>query len=160
MASDSGGRPERRPLRRDGGFTLIEIVVVLGILGLALALVLSYGTPRGGALALRAAATELAGGLREARSLAVAGNKPVAVAIDLTSHRWQIDGQDVRHLPEDMSVRLLTVAGETASNTLGRFRFFPDGSATGGRIEFAGANRRIQIGIDWLSGRVSLAEVQ
>jgi general secretion pathway protein H len=144
---------------RCSGFTLIETLVVLSVLGLALTLILSYGQPSNGGLALKQAASELAGGLREARSLAIAENRTVPVSIDLASRHWRIDQQPDNPLPTGIEIRLLTIAGENSRSNASNIRFLPDGSATGGRIEFLGAHRRMQIGVDWLSGRVSLVDL-
>lgn len=149
----------------ESGFTLIELLVVLAILGLALSLLISHGGAGQATLTVRGAATGLAAGLREARSLAVAENRPVALSIDTGGRRWHIDGRPVTALPPEIGLHLKTVASETGDNRgddngggVGRFRFFPDGSATGGRIELTGANRRFIVAVDWLTGRVSLAD--
>lgn len=143
---------------RCSGFTLIETVVVLAILGLVLTLVLSYGPPPNGGMTVRHAAKELADDLREARSLAIADGRVVPVTVDLAGRRWQIDSQDEKLFPDGIEVHLLTIAGKGNAENRGSIHFLPDGSATGGRIELLGANRRIQIGIDWLSGRVSQSD--
>lgn len=144
-------------VRGSAGFTLIEMIVVLAVLGLALALVASYGPPASGGLSLRGAASELAGGLREARAQAIAGGHPVGLTIDLAQHGWRVGQGPVTPLPEGIQVRVLTVVGE-ATGSVGRILFLPDGSSTGGRIELSGANRQMQVGVDWLSGRVSSVE--
>src|SRR5580658_4343695 len=54
------------------GFTLIELAVVLAIMGLMLALVVTRGPMRGPALQTRAAAAQIAQGLRAARARAIA----------------------------------------------------------------------------------------
>jgi general secretion pathway protein H len=141
--------------RRNEGFTLIETLVVLGVLGLALALIGSYGQPASGSLALRHAAGELAGGLREARSQAIADNRMATVSLDLANRRWRIDKQAEKSFPDGIQIDLLTIAGENSGESRGIIRFLPDGSATGGRIAFIGAHRHIQIAVDWLTGRVS-----
>jgi len=40
----------------------------------------------------------------------------------------------------------------------GDIRFNPDGSSTGGRISLADGRRRLGVGVDWLTGRVSVAD--
>jgi len=136
----------------------MEILVVLAVLGLALGMVTSFGMPKSGRLSLRAAVDQLAGGLREARTMAIAGNHPVFVAIDVTNGRWQIEGRPPTDLPPGIALSLLTVSGETTGDQIGRFRFFPDGSASGGRIDLVGMHRRMAIGIDWLTGRITTTE--
>lgn len=37
-------------------------------------------------------------------------------------------------------------------------RFYPDGSATGGRITVSGAERTYHVMLDWLTGTVSIVE--
>jgi len=128
--------------------------VVLGILGLAVALIGSYGQPVSRGLALRQAASELTGGLREARSLAIADNRTVTVSLDLTTRRWRLDRQPDKALPDGLRIDLLTIAGEATGDARGNILFFPDGSATGGRIAFLDSTRTIQIGVEWLTGRV------
>src|SRR5208282_6754454 len=57
---------------RPDGFTLIELAVVLAIMGLMLALVLAHGPMRSPTLQTRAAAAQVAQGLRSARARAIA----------------------------------------------------------------------------------------
>jgi len=53
---------------------------------------------------------------------------------------------------------LLTISGEALNGREGDIRFNPDGSSTGGRISLADGRRRIGVGVDWLTGRVSVAD--
>jgi general secretion pathway protein H len=142
------------------GFSLIELLVVMAIMGLALVLIVGYKAPWSAGLDLRATAAQLAAGLRLARSQAIAENRPVALALDLAGHRYQIGGAAPLNLPPRLSLALLTVSGERRTATLGDIRFNPDGSSTGGRIELADGARRIAVGVDWLTGRVTVADVR
>ena len=54
----------------------------------------------------------------------------------------------------------MTIDGERQSATLGDIRFNPDGSSTGGRIVLADGSRKIAVGVDWLTGRVTVADVR
>jgi general secretion pathway protein H len=144
--------------RGETGFTLIEILVVLAILGLALALIVGYKPPWSSTLGLRAAASEIAAGLREARSEAVLSNRSVRLDLDLDTRRYQVGGGPVRQLPSQLSLALLTVNGEQRDRRAGGILFNPDGSSTGGRISITDGNRAMAVGVDWLTGRVSVAD--
>src|SRR5207244_12348044 len=145
---------------RSSGFTLIELLAVLAILGLALALIAGYKLPWSRGLGLEATAAELAAGLRLARSEAILSNRPVVVDLDLLGHRDRVGTGAPRSLPADLSIELLTVAGEARNAREGDIRFNPDGSSTGGRISLIDGQRRIGVGVDWLTGRVSVADAR
>jgi general secretion pathway protein H len=142
----------------EAGFTLIEVIVTLAILGLSLALIAGFRPPWSGGLGLRGAAAELAAGLRVARSEAIVNNRPVAFQLDLAGHRYQVGNSEPRPLPGQLKIALLTVRGEQRSSTTGDIRFNPDGSSTGGRISIGDGTRSIDVGVDWLTGRVSVAD--
>ena len=143
---------------RGGGFTLIELLVTLAVLGLALTLIAGYKPPWSRGLGLRATGAELAAGLRLARSEAIVSNRPVAFDLDLVGHRYRVGTGTPRRLPADLSLELLTIYGEALNDREGDIRFNPDGSSTGGRISLADGRRRIGVGVDWLTGRVSVAD--
>jgi general secretion pathway protein H len=142
------------------GFTLIEMIVVLVILGFALVLVVGYRPPWSRGFDIEATAADLAAQLRLVRSEAIAGNRPVALELDLAGHRYRPGAAAARPLPERLSVELLTIAGERRGTDAGDIRFNPDGSSTGGRIVLADGSRRVAIGVDWLTGRVRIADVR
>ena len=151
----SGSGPERCH-----GFTLIEVIVTPAILGFALVLVAGYKPPWSSGLGLKGTAFELASGLRLARSEAIASNRPVTFDLDMTGHRYRVGTGAERRLPADLSIELLTIVGEKRGATGGDIRFNPDGSSTGGRIALAAGNRRMAVGVDWLTGRVSVADIR
>jgi general secretion pathway protein H len=162
MISPSKQSP--RALGRDPeqqiGFTMIEIVVVLAVLGLVLTSIVGYKPPWSSRLGLRGAATELASALRLARSEAILRNRSVAFEIDLAGHHFRVGTGAVRQLPPKLSIALLTVSGERRDVMAADIRFSPDGSSTGGRISIADGVQTIAVGVDWLTGRVSVADGQ
>jgi general secretion pathway protein H len=157
---------ERRPRAmtpigpRQAGFTLIELIVVLAILGLALTLIVGYKPPWSSGLGMRAAAGQLASALRVARSEAIARDMPVSVIIDVAAHRYRVGQEPDRRLPSALTMELLTVAGERRTAVESAIRFNPDGSSTGGRITVGDAVRKVAVGVDWLTGRVSVSDVR
>jgi general secretion pathway protein H len=107
---------------------------------------------------VRGTAAQLAGGLRLARSEAILRNQPIAFELDLATNRFRIGAGAMRQLPSRLSIALLTIVGERRDGTTGDIRFNPDGSSTGGRITIADGTRAMSVGVDWLSGRVSVAD--
>ena len=139
------------------GFTLIEMIVVIAILGLTLALIGLKLQPVSPASHARAAAEQISGALRSARSQAVMSNRSVTFTLDLSPPGYRWGAQPVNPLPGDISFNLLTGRDLVSSNTQGRIRFDPDGGSSGGRLTINGGGQVWMVGVDWLSGRVSVA---
>jgi general secretion pathway protein H len=142
------------------GFTLIELLVVLAILGLALTLTVGYRPPWSRTLGIRGTAAELAAGLRLARSEAILSNRQVLFDVDTVGHHYRVGNAVPRSFPADLSIELLTVSGEARKPGEGDIRFNPDGSSTGGRISLIDGQRKVAVGVDWLTGRVSVADAR
>ena len=133
------------------GFTLIEVIVTLAILGFALVLIVGYKPPWSSGLGLKGRAAELASGLRLARSEAIAAQPPVAF-------ERRCRGPSLSHrrtgpsaaCPANLSIALLTIAGEQRARGRRRHPLQPRrqldrrqdragrwGSADGGRCRLA-----------------------
>jgi general secretion pathway protein H len=128
-------------------------------MGFALTMVVTRGPVRSQALEMKAAVSEVAQGLRLARSRAIATNTPVQFAVDVPLRSFRIDRGVPTVLPNSLSIAMTAVSDETLGARLAAIRFNGDGSATGGRIELTDGQRRSQIGVDWLTGRVSVLQV-
>lgn len=137
------------------------MLVVLVVIGLAMGLVIARGPQRSATVELRGAAADVARTLRGARGQAIASDRSVLVAVDPARHAIGVDGGTARVLPRQIS---LVVAGGVTSvaksgQRVGGIRFAPDGSASGGTIELANPQQRIDVAVEWLTGRVSLRNV-
>lgn len=153
----SRGRP--RSAKREVGFTLIELMVVL-VIG-AIAYVVILGVPfRGPSTSdLKAAARTLASGLRQAQSTAMATRRDATLVLDLDSREFQVSGiEGSRSLPQELELKLFTAQTEVESERRGAIRFYPDGSSTGGRITVASGERKYLVDVDWLTGRVTIGD--
>ncbi|MGC2415786.1 MAG: GspH/FimT family pseudopilin [Stellaceae bacterium] len=133
---------------------------MLAIVGFALVLVVGYRPPWSRGFTVDTIAAELSSELRLVRSQAIVENRPVALELDVKGHRYRGGSSAPRPLPASLSIQLLTIAGQREGADVGSIRFNPDGSSTGGRIVLAEGPRRVAIGVDWLTGRVSVSDVQ
>lgn len=152
-----GGRPA-------AGYTLVELLVVLAILGLITAIALPMFTGVLPGAELKSAARNLGADMRYARSRAIAGNREVTLSVDLVARRYAISGEArERSLPEELTIDVLTARSELEGGDALRprrasIRFFPDGSSTGGRVSLSRGGRTYHVGVDWLTGRVKVVD--
>jgi general secretion pathway protein H len=140
------------------GFTLIELIVVIAIMALLTATLTVRGNPVSPTTHARAAVRAIAGALRSARSQAIMDNRSVSVTIDTANRRYWWGQTPPEALPGDLRLAVLAGRDQMAGDSVARIRFDPDGGSTGGRVAIAGGDRTWWVGVDWLTGRVSIAE--
>jgi general secretion pathway protein H len=131
--------------RREHGFTLIELIVVLVILGLAMGLVLTQGPARSPTAEFDSVVRQVTEALRLARSRAIADDRTVAV--QFAPRGFRVDQETAIALGPDISL--------SGSRLI---EFTPDGGSSGGEVTLRMGDRRAAIGVDWLTGRVTLSE--
>ena len=136
----------RRGRAESAGFTLIETIVVLTILGLALTIVAGFLPRRNTTLELSGATSRVANAMRIARSRAIAESREVPFVVTPDGH---VDNGLVNLGP---SVSMV-LTDQPA------ILFAPDGSASGGTIHVRVAGKARLIRVDWLTGRVTVAEL-
>jgi general secretion pathway protein H len=143
---------------RQCGFTLLEALVVLGVIVLALSVAsvsFSAGAPE---RAARRASWDVASALRIAHARSVVGGMPVAFSIDVAKRVWRIvPGEASGALRSAVDVRVLAVASEAARASEGRIWFYPDGSSTGGRVTLSSGSVTYVVGVHWLTGAIEIA---
>lgn len=140
------------------GFTLVELLVVLVILGLLMSLApIAFHRALPG-LELKQAARDVAAALRQARGVAVRDNRETVLIVDTEARTYRLDGGKARQLDRDLEIALLTAESELLDEHAGGVRFFPDGTSTGGRVKLISGQRETAVRVDWLTGRVEVVD--
>lgn len=138
-------------IERDAGFTLLELIVVVVIMGLMLGLVLSNGPMRSPRLAEAAALRNITQGLRDAAARAIAEDRTTVFRLDPSSGVWR-EGTRRGRIPVGTRIGFHGVRAQR----IGAITFAPDGSASGGTIILSrtGTSDVLMIRVDWLTGRI------
>jgi general secretion pathway protein H len=140
------------PVDREArGFTLIELIIALAILGMMLAITVPFLVGRTPAGALPTATEEIRAALRSARSAAISEGRPIAFRADPAGGYWL----DRQHYP------LVAAAGprvglRVAATEGAAIAFFPSGGSSGGRIRIEAAGGWRDIDVDAVTGRAVL----
>jgi general secretion pathway protein H len=146
-------------VRRQRGFTLIELMVVLAILGLAYALVPPLFS---GALAtaeLKGATRQLAAGLRQVRNYAVVKRTEAVLTLDVENREFTMSGDSRTYrLPRQVQLKLQTAQREAINDKIASIRFYADGSSDGGRVTLDSGERSFEVDVNWLTGRVAILD--
>jgi general secretion pathway protein H len=144
--------------RRARGFTLLEMLAVIVLIGIAAAAV-SISVTQGLASArINAASSELAGALRATRAQAIVRGQDQNFDVDIRANTYSdVKRHDVR-LPTGLRLSITSAKEDQPNDHTGRIRFFPDGSSTGGRITLQSGRREWHVNVAWLTGQVSVVD--
>jgi general secretion pathway protein H len=145
---------------RTAGVSLIELLIVLAIMGAVAAIAIPmFGGTGASSTELRSAARQLAAGLRLARSEAVAQRRETFLVLDVAERRFKVDRHREEHaLPRAIELKLFTAQKDLVDEKVGSIRFYPDGGSNGGRITVASGERKFEVDVDWLTGRVAILD--
>ena len=147
------------PCDRDQGFTLIELIVVMAMIGLIAALATPDFHRAMPGMELRSSLDTLAAELRRTRASALRDGAPRALTIDLAEASYRNASGRRIALPEQVEISVTTGQAElNAANNTARILFFPDGTAVGADIRLTRTDEKHRIHVDWLTGRVRLNE--
>lgn len=140
------------------GFTLVELIVVVILISLMTVLIPRYIFTGVSGADLKASSRDIAAGLRMARAEAVNTRRDTTLTLDMEKRSFTINGTQTRKLPELLEMKLVTAQSEVVNQSQASIRFFPDGSSTGGRVTVASGERKYEVDVDWLTGRVTIAQ--
>src|SRR6185437_11581700 len=114
---------------RHRGFTLLEMLAVLALIGIALAVTafsLDGGLDRA---RLDASARDIAAALRHTRTRALMEHRAQWFTLDLSARTFASPGRDARSLPAGTALHATSAAEDVQHPGEARIRFFPDGSS-------------------------------
>jgi general secretion pathway protein H len=138
----------------EGGFTLVELLVVLTIIALAMAAVpaIVAGLP---SIRLRTAADDMIATLRELHQQAIRRGQTTELILDPAARAYRVSTDPTpRHLPEIVAELDFAPTAAVPAGGKRSIRFFADGSASGGTVLLKNGERLAAINVDWLTGRV------
>ena len=146
-----------RPALLSQGFTLIELLIVIVVIAMTAAVVAPNIGSGNQTATLNSAARELASGLRFARGHALSYGKESILLLNLNDNTYKITDKSKQYkFSKDIEVTLDIAQSQLVNEKQGGFRFFPDGSSTGGRITLELAENKRQLDVNWLTGQVEI----
>lgn len=164
-----GGMKDSSCLKRREGFTLIELIIVLIIIGLAAGVVGIAVNRSSGSFEVKTLAKDLSAVLRYARNKAISEKKTYCFVIDLNDRAYklytdrpvqetQTDDKYVevvnKPLPGDLQMIMKGVDSDTPF-----IEFFPVGNTTGGVIEISSEKGVVYyVTVNRITGKVDIEQ--
>ena len=144
-------------MRREAGFTLIEIICVLAIVGILALLALPFA-PHGTSRArLEAYAMAMAALLTSDRNAAIRGQRRVTASLSLEKRSIKSGySSNIVQVPADIAFDALLAqrcGGRPSATTID---FFPSGMSCGGVIGLRRPGAGFQVRVNWLTGGVEV----
>jgi general secretion pathway protein H len=140
------------------GFTLMEMLVVIAILALATAVAMPILARPSDGVRLQATARDLINALRLTRAMAITRNAEIALTIDVDKRTFASAAVRMQSFGPDIAAELTFAEPERTTRSTGGFRFFPDGSSSGGDVRFRLRGSEARICVNWLTGEAQLGE--
>ena len=142
-----------RTHRADAGFTLLELLVVMGVLALVAAVAVPSFVRPSDRARLEGASREILSAFLRARAVAIARATDMAVVVDVDKRTVESPVAPTVRVDREIEIQLTVAEPERTTSFRGAVRFYPDGSSTGGNVRLALHGKDMHLCVDWLTGR-------
>lgn len=105
---------------------------------------------------LSSSAHQIASNLRFTRAQAIATGKPQRFLIDPHAHTWHAPKSRHGDIPPKLGIAFIGAREVQPRADEGAIEFFPDGAATGGRIQLSSGKATWNVDVAWLTGQVQI----
>jgi general secretion pathway protein H len=145
------------PTDRQAGFTLLELLAVLAVIGLAAAAVLQLGQGTAEAAKVRSFLIHAEAMMRQARTTAIETVAEQDVVIDTDARRIIHEARgSALDVPDSLSLDgTLARVTEAGGNSF-VIRFFPSGGSTGASLPFRYRGEIYELRVNWLTGHADV----
>jgi general secretion pathway protein H len=137
-----------------GGYTLLELLVVLAIIALSAVTLTSFAPTHQQVRDLKLEAYRLESDLRAARNRAIFGGEAVHFMVDVAQSTWRYGDKPTHQLRDGIRLTLHTGRALLNGSNTGAIVFLPNGQSSGGYIVMEAQGSQTQIDVDWLTGRI------
>jgi general secretion pathway protein H len=137
----------------DAGFTLVEVLVVLMILGLATTAAVPLLRKPPAPVRLKADVTRMAAALRVTRAVAMAQNRAMDFVIQAEPVTYASPAVPAAAMDPAIMLTMATAPPRRGATT-GLIRFFPSGQSTGGDVRLRLDQAEMRLQVIWATGHV------
>jgi general secretion pathway protein H len=147
----------RRREARLAGFTLLEMLVVVTLLALVAVVIVPPLARPSDNFRLQSTARDVVGALRLTRGAAILRGTEMTVVIDVDKRTVESPVMPQKTFFPEVVAQLRVAEPERIAPARGGFRFFPDGSSTGGDVALTLRDKKVSLCVNWMTG---LAQVE
>jgi general secretion pathway protein H len=143
-------------MKGNQGFTIAELLVVMAVIALVGAFSLPYLTKTRSQAEMH---SEVRSALQSARNRAIAERRQIDFVIDTNTRSLAIDGKPLDIKWDGGITWGIRSARRNTKSGVALFRFFPNGTSSGGEITLRSSNQTRIIALNWVTGGIKVAEL-
>jgi general secretion pathway protein H len=137
---------------KNKGFTLLELIIVLFLIGLMLSLATVFFASTLPSSKFSATTREIAATIRHARTLAQLRGEKQTITIDMDSHSYGIDNVGGKNIPPGISIKVIDPRLGDIQTGKYQIDFPATGGIEGGTIVLSNSKKTATIEIDPIVG--------